>query len=55
MMYSCCDKKQQPFITFRVAGAQSKGKVEENCAGLDWKLTEDEMIRLNKEIKCYRQ
>ena len=46
---------QQEFISSCIAGAQSRRKVEENCAGLNWNLTEEEMIRLNKAIKCYRQ
>ena len=45
---------QQPFITSCIAGAQSRKKVEENCAGLEWQLTEDEMHRLDQAIQRYR-
>ena len=45
---------QQPFITSCIAGAQSRKKVEENCAGLEWQLTEDEMHRLNQAIQRYQ-
>ena len=46
---------QQEFISSCIAGAQSRRKVEENCAGLNWNLTDEEIICLNKAIKCYRQ
>ena len=45
---------QQPFITSCIAGAQSRKKVEENCAGLEWQLTEDEMHRLDQAIQRYQ-
>ena len=45
---------QQPFITSCIAGAQSWKKVEENCAGLEWQLTEDEMHRLDQAIQRYQ-
>lgn len=46
---------QQEFISSCIAGAQSRRKVEENCAGLNWNLTDEEISCLNKAIKCYRQ
>lgn len=36
------------------AVAQSRKKVEENCAGLEWQLTEDEMHRLDQAIQRYQ-
>lgn len=46
---------QQEFISSCITGAQSRRKVEENCAGLNWNLMDEEIICLNKAIKCYRQ
>ena len=44
---------QKPFVSSCIVGAQTRKKVEENCAGFDWELTADEMEMLDKAIDQY--
>ena len=44
---------QKPFISSCIVGAQTRKKIEENCACFDWSLTETEMRTLDEAIHRY--
>lgn len=44
---------QKPFISSCIVGAQTRKKIEENCACFDWSLTETEMRTLVEAIHRY--
>ena len=41
---------QKTFVSSCIVGAQSRRKVEENCAGLEWMLTEEEIAILDAAL-----
>ena len=44
---------QKPFVSSCIVGAQSRKKIEENCACFDWALTDAEMQQLDAAIHQY--
>ena len=44
---------QQPFLDTALVGANRVSEAIENCKGLDWSLSEAEMITLNQAIEKY--
>lgn len=44
---------QKPFVSSCIVGAQSRKKIEENCACFDWMLTDTEMQQLDVAIHQY--
>lgn len=44
---------QKEFISTCIVGAQSRFKVEENCASFSWELTQEEIITLDNAIQHY--
>lgn len=44
---------QKEFISSCIVGAQSRAKVEENCAGFDWELNREELAALDHAIRRY--
>ena len=44
---------QQDFVSSCIVGAQSRKKVEQNCAAFSWDLTAEEMATLDKAIHEY--
>ncbi|WP_302620129.1 aldo/keto reductase [uncultured Oscillibacter sp.] len=44
---------QKSFVGSCIVGAQSRRKVEENCAGFEWMLTEKEVAALDAAIEQY--
>ena len=44
---------QKPFVSTCIVGSQSRAKIEENAAGFDWVLTEDELKALDDAMANY--
>lgn len=44
---------QKPFVSTCIVGAQSRKKIEENCACFDWQLSEEEVRTLDTAIEEY--
>ena len=44
---------QKEFVSSCIVGAQSRAKVEENCAGFAWKLNQAELTALDDAIRRY--
>lgn len=44
---------QKDFVSSSIVGAQSRSKIEQNCAAFDWMLTADEMDTLDRAIHQY--
>lgn len=44
---------QKDFVSSSIVGAQSRAKIEQNCAGFSWSLTGEEMSMLDAAIARY--